>query len=116
MATLASVGLHEVFRRNLAMSRNLRGAWEEGSLRTVAFLVHGQGRPGRILDGESFAPRASRVKRTDCEDGGNGQHGGDCSPQVARWDPATAEKPCRKQDHGKHTHRDMRVHQVPMRV
>ena len=48
VAALASIGLHEVFGRNIAAMFGLGGAGEKLALRPVTFTVHGLGRHVRI--------------------------------------------------------------------
>ena len=56
MATLAGVGFHEVFGRNVDALFSLRGAGEELSLRSIALRIHGFRRHQRIGDAIRVLP------------------------------------------------------------
>src|SRR5437667_2948333 len=68
VAALTGVGLHEELAGNFLMTVNLGGAREEIALRTVAFLVHGGGRVGGVLNTRVGQPaRVAGVPRRSGE-------------------------------------------------
>ena len=117
MAALASVRLHEVFRRNLAMSRRPARNWGRTGL-----ALHRLQRPwmSGAVAGFLMAKRLLHEPRAYAAPSetttATATTPAVILPNVARRNSAPAEEPGSQQDHGDRAHQDVRVHQVPMHV
>src|SRR5450755_1933258 len=118
VAALARVGLHEKLAGNFLLAVNLGGAGEKVALRAVAFVVHGFGRVGRILDDCVILPASvARVPGRDGESGKQEKADGVSTSGLhkARRQPALAPRPVRKKNRrAGHRQSNVQIDPVPL--